>query len=35
MILMVGGLVAAAAVGVMCAVCLVVWLAGGRVATRK
>jgi hypothetical protein len=34
-LLMLGGLASAAAVAVMCLVCLVVWLAGGKVATRK
>jgi hypothetical protein len=34
-ILLVGGMMAAVAVGVMCGVCLFVWLAGGRFATRK
>jgi len=34
-LLMVGGLVAAAAVAVMCGVCLVVWVAGGKTASRK
>jgi hypothetical protein len=34
-LLMIGGLAAAGAVGVMCAVCLVVWIAGGKIATRK
>jgi hypothetical protein len=34
-LLMLGGLAAAGAVAVMCGVCLVVWLAGGKVATRK
>jgi hypothetical protein len=34
-ILMLGGLVAAGAVAVMCGVCLVVWIAGGKIATRK
>jgi len=33
--LMLGGLVAAGAVAVMCGVCLVVWVAGGKIATRK
>ena len=34
-ILMLGGMVAAGAVAVMCGVCLVVWMAGGKIATRK
>ena len=34
-LLMLGGLVAAGAVAVMCGVCLVVWMAGGKIATRK
>ena len=34
-LLMLGGLVAAGAVAVMCGVCLVVWVAGGKIATRK
>jgi hypothetical protein len=34
-ILMLGGLVAAGAVAAMCGVCLVVWIAGGKIATRK
>lgn len=29
------GLAAAAAVAVMCGVCLVVWMAGGKLGTRK
>ena len=34
-LLMLGGLVAAGAVAVMCGVCLVVWMAGGKIASRK
>ncbi len=33
--LMVGGLAAAGAVAVMCGVCLVVWVAGGKHVARK
>ena len=34
-LLMIGGLVAAGAVAAMCVVCLVVWMAGGKIASRK
>ncbi len=34
-LLMLGGLVAAAAVAMMCGVCLVVWVAGGKQVSRK
>jgi hypothetical protein len=34
-ILMLGGVMAAGAVAVMCGVCLLVWMAGGKIATRK
>ena len=34
-LLMLGGLAAAGAVAVMCLVGLVVWVAGGKAATRK
>jgi len=34
-LLMLGGFAAAAAVAMVCLVGLVVWLAGGKVATRK
>ena len=33
--LMLGGLVAAGVVAVLCAVCLVVWVAGGKRVARK
>ncbi len=34
-VLMLAGLIAAGAVAVMCGVCLVVWVAGGKIATRR
>ncbi len=34
-LLLFGGLASAAAVAVMCAVCLVVWVAGGKHESRK
>jgi hypothetical protein len=34
-VLILGGLVASATVAVMCLVCLVVWVAGGKTVSRK
>jgi hypothetical protein len=34
-LIVIGGLLAAGAVAVMCGVCLAVWLAGGKIVSRK